>query len=239
MQPQVPPPPGAPRRLTRSSRDRMWAGVAGGLGEYFDVDPVLVRLIWVAAAVFTGGLAIPVYILFWIIMPRDDQAPRGAPGNWHAWSQDFQTETRRIAEEARRLADDVAQQVQTGWRTDEPGRAKEEASVETPGSAEPARAARESAPDAEAGPATIKGSRSSESAAPPPSWSAWETTPMVHHDRESGRQRVAGVILVGLGLLFLAHQLGLLRPIPWHLVWPLILVAAGVGLLLKQGDWRH
>jgi phage shock protein PspC (stress-responsive transcriptional regulator) len=234
MQPEISPPPGAPRRLTRSSRDRMWAGVAGGLGEYFDVDPVLVRLIWVAAAVFTGGLAIPVYILFWIIMPRDDQAPRGAPGRWHAWSQEFQTETRRIAEEARRLADDVAQQAQTGWRTDEPGRTQNEgASTET------ARTARESMPDTEGGPATMKGGRSSEWAAPPPTWGSWETAPVVHADRESGRRRMAGIILVGLGLLFLANQLGVLRWIPWHLVWPLILVAAGVGLLLKQGDWRR
>lgn len=52
-----------PRRLYRTTRDKMVAGVAGGLGEYFDIDPVLVRLIWVAAAVLTGGLAIPAYIV--------------------------------------------------------------------------------------------------------------------------------------------------------------------------------
>ena len=37
-----PGPPGMPRRLTRSSREKMWAGVCGGLGEYFGVDPVLI-----------------------------------------------------------------------------------------------------------------------------------------------------------------------------------------------------
>ena len=51
----------------------MWAGVAGGLAEYFDLDPALVRLLWVAAAVVSGGLAVPVYILAWIILPRDDR----------------------------------------------------------------------------------------------------------------------------------------------------------------------
>src|SRR5262249_16305937 len=46
--PYVPPPPPPPRRLVRSSRERMCAGVAGGMAEYFDIDPSLVRLLWVA-----------------------------------------------------------------------------------------------------------------------------------------------------------------------------------------------
>ena len=48
--PPTPPPyPAGPphRRLVRSSRERMWAGVAGGMAEYFDLDPSLVRLLWV------------------------------------------------------------------------------------------------------------------------------------------------------------------------------------------------
>src|SRR5215468_2650525 len=82
--PYVPPPP-PPRRLMRSSRERMWAGVAGGMAEYFDLDPSLVRLLWVAATVVTGGLAVPVYILAWIILPRDDRPPNVGPGAWHDW----------------------------------------------------------------------------------------------------------------------------------------------------------
>ena len=68
------------KRLTRSSRERLWAGVAGGMAEYFDVDPVIMRIIWVAAGVLTGGLAIPAYIVMWLIMPRDEPAA----GAWHA-----------------------------------------------------------------------------------------------------------------------------------------------------------
>ena len=59
------------QRLTRSTRDKMWAGVAGGLAEYFDLDPVVVRLIWVAAGVLTGGLAIPVYGVMWLVISGD------------------------------------------------------------------------------------------------------------------------------------------------------------------------
>ena len=73
------PSPPRHRRLTRSAHDRMWAGVAGGLAEYFDLDPALVRLMWVAATVITAGAAVPVYILAWIILPRDDRPPVGYP----------------------------------------------------------------------------------------------------------------------------------------------------------------
>jgi phage shock protein PspC (stress-responsive transcriptional regulator) len=85
----------------------MWAGVAGGMAEYFDVDPALVRLLWVAATVVSGGLAVPIYILAWIILPRDDRPPAVGPNQWRDWSQDFRNETQRLADEARRVADDV------------------------------------------------------------------------------------------------------------------------------------
>jgi phage shock protein C len=103
------PPPSSSRRLVRSSRERMWAGVAGGMAEYFDLDPALVRLMWVAAAVVSGGLAVPVYIVAWIILPRDDRAPTSAAGAhaWRDWSDEFHSETQRLADEARRMADDV------------------------------------------------------------------------------------------------------------------------------------
>ncbi|HVA24273.1 MAG TPA: PspC domain-containing protein [Chloroflexota bacterium] len=63
------------RRLTRSSRERMWAGVAGGLAEYFDVDPTLMRLMWVVATVVTAGLFVAVYFVMWVIMPLDNDQP--------------------------------------------------------------------------------------------------------------------------------------------------------------------
>ncbi len=56
------------RRLYRSQRDKIVGGVAGGLGEYFDIDPVIVRIIFVVLTV-AGGWGIPAYILCWIIIP--------------------------------------------------------------------------------------------------------------------------------------------------------------------------
>lgn len=58
------------KKLYRSERDRMIAGVCGGLAEYFNVDPVLVRLLWVAFTFFVGS-GILLYILACIIMPSE------------------------------------------------------------------------------------------------------------------------------------------------------------------------
>ncbi|MCA9949457.1 MAG: PspC domain-containing protein [Anaerolineales bacterium] len=56
------------KKLTRSD-DRMVAGVAAGLAEYFDIDPVIARLVFVALTLM-GGPGIILYIIMWIIMPE-------------------------------------------------------------------------------------------------------------------------------------------------------------------------
>ncbi|MBC8075901.1 MAG: PspC domain-containing protein [Chloroflexales bacterium] len=63
-------------RLTRSRNEAMLAGVCGGLGEYFGVDPVIVRFIFVIVTL-TSGLGVPVYAVLWLIMPK--AAPNAAP----------------------------------------------------------------------------------------------------------------------------------------------------------------
>lgn len=56
-------------RLTRSTTESMVAGVCGGLAEYFNIDPVIVRLIFVLVTL-TSGLGLPVYLVLWILMPK-------------------------------------------------------------------------------------------------------------------------------------------------------------------------
>ena len=68
------------RRLTRSA-DRKIGGVCGGLAEYFEVDPTLVRVAFVLLAVFTmgpGGLL--AYAVLWAIMPAPDPNAPGPTG---------------------------------------------------------------------------------------------------------------------------------------------------------------
>lgn len=56
------------RKLYRSRRQRLIAGVCGGLAEYFDIDVTIIRLAWLAS-IFLGGAGILVYILAALIIP--------------------------------------------------------------------------------------------------------------------------------------------------------------------------
>lgn len=76
-----------PRRLYRSTDDRILAGVAGGLADYFDVDPVIVRIIWFLSVIFTGSLTFWVYLIMIVVVPLEPAewppqspwAPGGGP----------------------------------------------------------------------------------------------------------------------------------------------------------------
>jgi phage shock protein PspC (stress-responsive transcriptional regulator) len=71
---QTPPPEpnAAPHSLTRSTKDRMVAGVAGGLAEYLDVDPVAVRIGFVVASILLGGIGGPIlYLVMWAVVPEE------------------------------------------------------------------------------------------------------------------------------------------------------------------------
>jgi phage shock protein C len=55
-------------RLYRSKRDRVFAGVAGGLGEYFNVDPIIFRIGFIALTLGAGS-GVLIYIMLWIFVP--------------------------------------------------------------------------------------------------------------------------------------------------------------------------
>jgi len=56
------------KRLVRSKTNRVIAGVCGGLGDYFVIDPVVVRILFVLTAIFGAGFII--YLVLWIMMPE-------------------------------------------------------------------------------------------------------------------------------------------------------------------------
>ena len=107
-------------RLYRSRDDRMLAGVAGGLAEMWGADPSLVRVIWALLVVFTGGVALIVYIVMAIVIPEEPDLPlaaespgntdsqalaAGAPTAAQGWGSSTQArEARRAAREARAAA---------------------------------------------------------------------------------------------------------------------------------------
>jgi phage shock protein C len=59
----------AVKRLMRSSRDKKIGGVCAGLAEYFDLDPTIVRVVWLLA-IFFAGSGFLVYVILWIVLPQ-------------------------------------------------------------------------------------------------------------------------------------------------------------------------
>ncbi len=57
------------KKLYRSNDQRMLAGVCGGLGEYFNIDPTIVRLLFVAFALVAGG-GLLLYLILWLLIPQ-------------------------------------------------------------------------------------------------------------------------------------------------------------------------
>ena len=75
--------PGGAKRL-RKSHDRKLGGVAGGVAEYLDTDPTIVRILWVVALLIgpLGGAALIAYVVMWIIVPGPEgEAPAIAPAS--------------------------------------------------------------------------------------------------------------------------------------------------------------
>ena len=64
-----------PRRLTRSNRNKMIAGVCGGIAEYLDMDPTLVRVLYILVSILSAAFpGILVYIVLWIVIPEEPAA---------------------------------------------------------------------------------------------------------------------------------------------------------------------
>jgi phage shock protein C len=59
------------KKLYRSRENKTFAGIVGGVGEYFEIDPTLLRLIWLVIAIMTGVLpAIIVYLIAILVVPK-------------------------------------------------------------------------------------------------------------------------------------------------------------------------
>lgn len=63
-----------PKRLYRTRANRVLAGICSGVGVYFNIDPVIVRLLWVIFT-FAGGAGLLAYIIAWIIIPEEPVTP--------------------------------------------------------------------------------------------------------------------------------------------------------------------
>lgn len=58
------------KKLYRKTNHRVFGGVCAGLGDYFNVDMVLIRLLWTLAVV-VGGIGLLAYVIAWVIIPDE------------------------------------------------------------------------------------------------------------------------------------------------------------------------
>ena len=91
-------------RLYRSRKNSMIAGVCGGLGDYLGLDATLIRIFFLVLA-FTSGIGVFVYLLFWFIVPWDDNPEDASLGDVTRSSAE------EIAEHARSVGEDLRQVV--------------------------------------------------------------------------------------------------------------------------------
>lgn len=59
------------KKLYKSNKNKIFAGVIGGIGEYFNIDPVILRLVWVLIIIFTGFIpGIIAYFISILVVPK-------------------------------------------------------------------------------------------------------------------------------------------------------------------------
>lgn len=93
---------GNTKRLFRSKTDSVIAGVCGGLGKYFDIDPVLFRLLFVVITL-AGGSGIVIYIIMALVIPSEDSV-----------SQPLEQTLKQNAEDLKNRAESLAQNMSSG-----------------------------------------------------------------------------------------------------------------------------
>lgn len=94
------------KRLMRSKSDRKFLGVCAGLGQYFGIDPLLVRLLFAVATIGGLGSAIPIYIILAFVMPEGDP-------EYHDTFEDTFSSDDDFEESARTLGEDVVDAVRS------------------------------------------------------------------------------------------------------------------------------
>jgi phage shock protein PspC (stress-responsive transcriptional regulator) len=207
-------------RLYRSRDDRVIAGVAGGLAEMWDIDPSLLRIVWALLIVFTGGVALVVYIDMAIVVPEEPYGYSGAFGPSPFGASAGPAGWPPAAPVAGTPAADPAAPATTAG-TEAPATAPTPSAWLASGSVPPPSGAGWVSPDM---------SRQEARYARQQARVARRAARGEHRGGLSGGL-IGGLVLVGLGLFFLAREW--LPQLDFDWFWPLILVGLGVVLLLS------
>lgn len=208
-------------RLKRSATETMVAGVCGGLAEYFAVDPVIVRLIFVLVTL-TSGIGVPVYVLLWIIMPKGDPVP--GQSSIEQGAKQFSDEVAQLGQQLSQEASRLGREVLVGQRQGQ-SQPRGGAPTQTPPAPPEYRfdplTGQPIAPD---GPATGQ----TVNLAPPPA--ELPATYQAPAPRRVRSWNSLGIILIGIGALVFLEQFG----VDMSLIFPALLIVAGIILMRRK-----
>jgi len=73
------------KRLYRSNDDKKIFGICSGLGEYFGLDPTLIRIIWLLMMIFGGLLFLLIYLLLYLVIPTKDMSKKAPAIDFHSF----------------------------------------------------------------------------------------------------------------------------------------------------------
>jgi len=247
-------------RLTRSRREKVIAGVCGGLAQYFEVDPTLVRLIFIVLF-FSGGLAVPLYLVLWFVMPKErpdwsayganDRTYRAEAGAWHerTGTAGFTASAERggafagTATAARpEAAPGAGPAAGATAAAPEPPPAPEPGPGPSGPTTGPNPFADRYGPSPFAGPPFGRPGGSGTSPYSAPDQPPFGPYPWIEADLAAAKERrrpvIAAALLIGIGALLLAQNLGLFSLFNWGVLWPAALIVLGLALLLGKRNRR-
>jgi len=237
-------------RLMRSRTEVIVAGVCGGLAEYFAIDPVIVRLIFVLVTL-TSGLGLVIYPILWLVMPKAGTSGSGAAffphdaEEWRRRAQQFGAEASQVGQEFSREVREVLRQGQSTSsqsRTAAPSSGSPSTSSGTGTGQAPPRYDEPPPPEAyRYDPVTGQPLNPTEpttgktvnlridptepNLAVPPS--QYQQPGYAPAPRKRGR--VLGFVLLGIGVLILANLFNIDQ-----YIFPLLMIAAGFMLLRRR-----
>jgi phage shock protein C len=221
-------------RLMRSRNEVIIAGVCGGLAEYFAIDPVIVRLIFVLVTL-TSGIGLLVYPILWLVMPKAGATAGGAQliphdaDEWRRRAQAFGEEATQVGQQFSREVREVLRQGQPASSQSRAAAPPRYADAPPPPEAynyDPQTGLPINPPEPTTGRTVNLRIDPTEAnlSVPPPA-----TQPQPAPSRHGKRGRMLGFLLLGIGVLVLANIFNIDQ-----YVFPLLLIGAGALLLRRR-----
>lgn len=202
----------AEKGLYRSRKNRLLGGVCGGVAEYFNVDPVLVRIIAIVIGLITGPVILVAYVVAWIIVPERPTEKPPDKGNRSVIDTDYEVDSENPDE---------------GAQHQEEGKASEETGASSAG-----------APSHEKKIEEPSGSHGGSLSSPSVKEQGAEVSDNFLGTTRS--RNVFGYILVAIGGIMLLDRLAPWLGLTWWVrgvvrcFWPLLLVVLGVALVMSS-----